>query len=148
MWDYVAKVCGHVLTDRDYRRGYYNEGHLISWDKAVRIADILDKKLESGAVAKYARWHKAKADGLPDVKCAFCHGKGRRVWEGDSPALVALGREPDPDGPMREGQEVKPCKNCEGKGKERPDEACYRFAADNVREFAKFCRASGGFRIQ
>ena len=54
LWDYVCDECANVLDEDDMKAGCYNDGKVITKTKAIKIADILFKKIESGETDKYA----------------------------------------------------------------------------------------------
>lgn len=85
----------------------------------------LDELLASGAVAAFERQYAADLKALPDEACKFCKRSGVRDDE------VLKGK----------------CNACAGSGTVRPWPANYAFSEENVREFAAFCRESGGFSI-
>ena len=53
LWSYVCDVCDHILDEEDMEHGSYNDGHVITEDKAIAIADVLDKLLDAGDVDKH-----------------------------------------------------------------------------------------------
>jgi len=117
LWDYIFRVCSDVITEEDYKKGHYNDGHLIDARKAKRIAKRLRFLLDEGEVKRWERVYKRRLKSLPDVKCDACNGTGKK------------------------------CNKCQGKGKVRPYETFYPFEENVVREFCEFVEDSGGFRI-
>jgi len=125
LWDYVCEVCEDILTEEDIEAGGFNDCHEIDEDKASRIAQRLFELIEEGYVEKYSRNHKKSLKELPDEVCEFCSGTGKR------------------NDRFVKGQ----CNACKGKGEVRPFQTNYPFDIENVKEFAEFCRDSGGFEI-
>lgn len=125
LWSYVESVARPVLLEEQWSGGCYNDGTEVSAEQALSIADLLDAALKSGAVEMEERKYKDELDRLPDEKCKYCKGTGTRK-----------------DMRVKNG-----CNVCLGKGKHRPMETQYPFGQDNVKEFSKFCRESGGFTI-
>ena len=85
LWDYV---CGSLdcLTQEDWNEGHTNNGHLISEEKAVAIADFLDYALRSGGVEEYADEYRMRQEDTKfeypfyeeNVRefAIFCHDSG------------------------------------------------------------------------
>lgn len=46
-WDFVYYVCQDILTESDNRKGHYNDGYLISGQKAEKIAKRLKSILKT-----------------------------------------------------------------------------------------------------
>jgi hypothetical protein len=125
LWEYVAENCSDVLTEEDVYEGSLNDGHLISEEKALKIAAKLKELIASGKTKAYEEERKKYLESLPDEVCDLCHGTG-----------------------VRNDDVVKgTCNKCDGKGKVRPLETWYPFSVENVEEFAEFCEESGGFEI-
>ena len=125
LWMYVCDMCPTILNNNDKERGTYNDGHFINADKAKRIAIRLEHLCNQGEVKKFEIDRKFMLDNLPDIECKICHGSGKRNDE------VVQGT----------------CNGCEEKGTVRPWDCSYPFSEKNVKDFAKFCRESGGFCI-
>ena len=125
LWDFVFDQCGDVISEEDHRKGHYNDGHLIPREKSERIAQRLLALCANGRVLDVEREYKKQQEALPDEICDLCHGTGTR------PDIVVLNG----------------CNACHGKGARRPSDTYYPFSAENVLEFAEFCKDSGGFRI-
>ena len=125
LWDFVHDQCGDIITDEDHRAGHFNDGHLIKAVQAERIAQRLLALCSNGRVLDVEREYKRVQEAVPDEICNLCNGTGTR-----NDMVVANG-----------------CNKCHGKGTVRPSETLYPFQAENVLEFAEFCKDSGGFRI-
>lgn len=126
LWDFVFDQCADIISEDDYRAGHYNDGHLISAQKAERIARRLMALCANGRVLDVEREYREAQEKLPDEKCVYCHGTGTRT------DMVVSGG----------------CNACHGKGARRPSSTYYQFEAENVLEFAEFCEQSGGFQIK
>lgn len=117
---YVVELCNLNAA------GWFtDDGMEITEALAVKIADALDAELKSGRTAKYSKAYAMRLKSLPLVPCEICKGSGRR---NDN---VIKGK----------------CNGCEGTGKRKAWETNYPFSVANVREFARYCRKSGGFKI-
>lgn len=123
LWQYV---CGlEILTDEEMTAGEFNDGKRIGKRKAIKIADTLEALVKEGKTKQYETARATMLKLLPDEPCEICNGTGKR------------------DDEYVKGK----CNGCDGKGKRRPFSTNYGFNVDNVKEFIKFCRNSGGFRI-
>ena len=106
LWHFVCNECDDILTEEDMDKGSYNDCHLIDKEKAIAIADRLDKMNKAGVIDEYAvGFETQRLQAKEDNKGKKCSDDGYDWSES------------------------------------------YPFDADNVREFAKFCRDSGGFTI-
>ena len=125
LWAYICdEVAPNILSDEDKERGEYNDYHLITAIKATYIADRIDELDKSGELEAFEEKYKRSLKALPKETCDICNGSG-----------------------VRNDEHVKgKCNACED-GKKENWAKSYPFEADNVREFAKFARASGGFEI-
>lgn len=131
LWDYVCEQSDGVLSEADKNKGSFNDGHAISAAKANKLAKLLNKQLESGEVLRYSKEYAAMLAAIPDEKCNWCDGTGdRKDLE-----------------PAEWKEKCGGCNSCHGKGTVRPFITNYPFSEENVREFAEFCEASGGFEI-
>ena len=126
LWDYVGKELG-ILTDEEYKEGLWNNGYLISKEKAKAIGQKLSELIDSGRTEKYIEARRQFIEALADEVCEFCKGTGSRL----------------PDHPLGKG----PCLSCNGTGKERPWISNYPMDLENMKMFAEFCSFSGGFEI-
>jgi hypothetical protein len=118
--DYIVEQC-----NLDAEGWFDNGGHEVSPEDAQRIALTLDRLLASGEVKKYETEYMRELANLADVQCTICNGSGVRLDE------------------FVQGS----CNACGGKGHVPPFVKSYPFSEENVREFAQFCRRSGGFTI-
>jgi len=125
LWSFVTDMCIDILDERDIEGGGYNNGHLITKEKAREIGSRLNKLILDGTVVYAQKKYVDILEKLPDEKCDLCDGTGQR-----NDAIV-------------QGQ----CNGCEGKGTRRPWQTNYPFNTENVKEFAEFCLASNGFTI-
>lgn len=122
LWNYVEIVCVDVLIKEEYENGYTKE-------TAEKIARRLRDLDMAGELDRYEKAYNEFRAMLPDVPCGICGGTGRRA---EPPAI---------------GPGELECNGCGGKGTRRPFFTMYPFTAENVREFARFCAESGGFRV-
>ena len=113
------------IPEEEAKDWQYNNGTEVSEETALHIADTLDALIESRHTAQYERDYKRRLESLPPERCRVCHGTGKRNDK------AVKGK----------------CSACLGKGEVENFDMLYPFNVENVREFAQFCRESGGFRI-
>lgn len=63
VWMYPMVVAGDALDEQDYELGGMNDGHLISTEKARRIAEILEARLVKGLRDDGDALHALEANG-------------------------------------------------------------------------------------
>jgi DnaJ-class molecular chaperone len=81
--------------------------------------------ITEGHTGRYEKEYKERLASLPLEKCEFCRGTGVR------------------DDEFVQGK----CNACQGRGERESFDLNYPFEEANVKEFAEFCRESGGFKI-
>ena len=126
-WRPLAKyVLSNVdIPDEEAQDWQYNNGSVVSEETALRIADTLENLIAQGHTQRYKEQYRKRLARLPLVECDICHGLGIRN------DVFVQGT----------------CNACAGKGKVQHSDTYYPFDVENVKEFAQFCRESGGFRI-
>lgn len=118
---------------------YSNDGDGLDAEGAKALAAAVQRDLDSGLVAKYAKDREEHLASLPLIECNLCAGTGIRTDE--------VGRSYGFDVPRDPLTGKGGCNGCEGNGKVRPWGADSPFDVENVREFAGFLSACGGFEI-
>jgi hypothetical protein len=101
-----------------------NDGDGLDAAESEKLAMRLCGLLESGAVKAYCTNHAARLAKLPDEACLRCKGTGFRVSNPDIP-----------------------CLQCGGSGKVAAFDRAYSVDEEDVKEFAAFLKACGGFAI-
>mgnify|MGYP003148120808 CR=1 FL=1 len=129
LWNFICMVCDDILTNKDMELGNENSGHIISKTKAKRIAGRISRMDKNMEIKEYETNHKKFLESLDDEDCNICDGTGKRK---KAPEVGAGDIE---------------CNGCNGRGTRKHFSTNYPFDADNIRDFAKFCRNSGGFEI-
>jgi hypothetical protein len=125
LWLYICEeVAPDILTEEDKERGSYNDAHHINAIKANYIADKIEKIDAAGELDAFEKKYRAELAALDKVKCEHCNGSG-----------------------IRNDRYVQGKCNVCINGMREHWGTNYPFEATNVREFAKFARASGGFEI-
>lgn len=130
-WRRLAIYCCEVAPaiTSACKSWHYNDGDGLDAEGAIKLADALDAEIAAGRTVTYERIYNGRLEMTPDEDCTICGGTGRRK-----------------EAPMVGAGDL-PCNGCDSKGHRHPDSTFYPFSVDNVREFAAFLRASGGFRI-
>ncbi len=125
LWCFVGYYCKDILSEKDFKYGCYNEGYLITRDKAKAIGERWNKLIHKGTVSRMEEGYIIDREQLPDEPCVICNGTGVRNDK------VVQGK----------------CNACNGKGVRENFNKRYLFTAKNVKKFAEFCLMSNGFRI-
>jgi hypothetical protein len=128
-WHPLWAYCREVYAPCREVAGHVNEGDGLDAEHAAELGTTLRRQLAAGHTAAYAAIRQAEIDAMPNTPCAICEATGRQlVMAGSVTTWID-------------------CYECEGTGSAKPWAASYCFDAENVRAFAEFCAASGGFRI-
>ena len=123
--DFVLQRCEHMMKQHEMRFWGSNDGQKVGKKSAEAIAKELQRLIKNGTVKAYTKQYMKDLKAIPDTECDICHGTGIREFK----------------------EELINCNGCNGKGTVRPWQCHYPFSEANVKEFAKFCQNSGGFRI-
>lgn len=139
-----------------------NDGDGLNAFQSVRLADALDRMIETGRAARAVEARTAALRALPHEDCPLCGGTGVRT-DGIADEVDAHQRQRQRDMTIPEdavwetpdGQTLQHpragatgwCNGCDGRGVRRPNECRYDFTVEDLKEFAVFARHSGGFAI-
>jgi len=129
LWEYVVRNCDDVLTVRQAYDGTMNNGIIVTKVQTNKIARRLQKLLDNGDVQIYKKNREDELDSLSDEICEVCEGTGKRRK------------------PPKTGAGKHDCNGCDSTGKVESFLKHYPFNVDNVQDFLKFCKTSGGFEI-
>lgn len=135
--DYILRT--HPELASSCAEWHSNSGDGLNAAESIALADALDADLASGAVDAYSTAYAAEVAALPREACNLCNSTGLRTDE----IGVAHGY----DKPRHPATGRGGCNGCAGVGTREHWAASYPFSTENVREFAMFLRASGGFKI-
>ena len=130
-----------------------NDGDGLNAALAVRLAGGLDKMIADGSLADLIEMRRAQVRNLPMRECCICKGSGVRNDEigtesGDPFKVIPEdARDAWGEGPHPRAGETGWCNGCDGRGHRLPREADFPLEFDAVKQFAEFCRHSGGFEI-
>jgi hypothetical protein len=125
---------------------YSNNGDGLDEQAAQRLGQRLEALLADGTISAYV----AERDGAmaPLETCIWCDGAGvlERI-ERECPCHGSLSHCVNCKSTGTQVYEKRLCQMCDGQGKRRPLDADYPLTVDDVRQFAAFVLASGGFQI-
>ena len=82
LWIYVCNECDDILDVGDIEHGGYNDGHLITEDKACAIAKRLFELIDSGEVKGYEDFHSKQADEAKAVNERYLADGGKKYGDG------------------------------------------------------------------
>ena len=146
-WHPLADLCLELApeTCAPCTDWHSNDGDGLDAEHAAMLGYRLDKLIEDGTVASYIAIRDAGLKALPLETCRLCAGTGVRSDQ--------IGRKNglhtqviDEPGHPRHG-ETGTCNGCHSRGVEPAWETHYHLAINDVREFALFLQACGGFQI-
>ena len=137
--DFVLWLADEELGDKDREGWHNNGGHRVDEKTATIIADLLEEAIKQGAVQKMEEENKRRRDKakLHNLEIEKKHKELRKIVErhtGKKDLVPADYPEPF----NSQWNDIQKLTNYE---------AHYPFSVDNVKDFAKFCRESGGFEI-
>ncbi len=139
LWSFVIAACDDILTERDKEAGSYNDGHIISKTKSLRIAARLTKLDKDGTIDKYSN------EMNPMIERAKKNNKKIQIKVILLQKMVKL-----ETGVENMVPKDYPKKFYDKYMKLMDKEdwsAHYPFDIDNIRSFTLFCKQSGGFEI-
>lgn len=146
-WRPLAHLCNELAPDICAKCTYWqsNDGDGLDEEGALALAAVLECALADGTIDKFVKENDEYLASLPDEPCKLCDGTGVRTDElAKSAGMVdEVINEP---GHPRHGQKGT-CNACGGRGHVPPWQTHYCIDAENVREFAAFLGACGGFNI-
>lgn len=138
--------CHLQFLGEEPERGHDNSGYIINDDNATKLGLALLQDLENGNVTKYKKEYYNYVSNLEREHCDICDGTGIRTDQ-VGVELKMPEKQLDSVTASFTNRTHGYCNGCEGLGTRDPFEASYHFDEENVRDFAKFCIASGGFQI-
>lgn len=136
---FVCNHCWDLLDDKDMDSGHYNDGHVITKNKAIAIAKRLENVIETEETKMWIQEH---MDTLEQAK------RNNKQVEAELEELKKIVKvktdNPDvypaiyPDKYKKKYDEIYAKRNWA---------SSYPFHKDNVINFIKFAKQSGGFSI-
>ena len=158
LWELVCNICNDILTKEDIIAGSYNDGHNITEETAIKMADKLKQYLDSDFITQYIKDRNKEIQNKKLVDCKICDTSGWRkrsstLGRGETVLLKewAYNQELNLEDIKKENipQAIDciPCNSCNGSGKRKDNSTRYYLDLDNVKHFTEFCKHSGGFSI-
>lgn len=141
---YINDHCSPHLVSQ-CKHWFTNDGDGLRGKQAVALAAELHEQLACGAALHYVGDRNAALAALPRVECQWCEGTGVRR-DGVGRQMGMPDKVIDTPGHPRYGH-TGWCNACSGVGNRADDETMYVLTVDDIRAFADFCAASGGFEI-
>jgi len=139
MWNFVCNVCEDVLTEEDMAGGSFNDNHLISEEKALAMADLLDVLIKDGTVDTIEK------DVMAGVEKARIINEAISKEKEELREIVRKATGKEDIAPIDYPEDFRKLWD---KLNDKEDwGGRYPFDKENVIQFSKFCRQSGGFRI-
>lgn len=136
--NYVLQLMGNEFTEDEQKSWHHNDGYEVSEEQARKIADRLEQELKTNRVKTVEGFYKEK------MKRASAKNKVLEKKRNELEKIVW----------DKTGQKLAPVKYPEPFKQQWEDiqnqydwEASYPFSEENVIEFMRFCRESGGFQI-
>ncbi len=146
-WHPLADLCLELApeTCAPCEHWHSNDADGLDARRSRMLGSGLEKLIEDGTVASYIAIRDAALKALPLEMCRHCNGSGIRTDE--------IAREHglhtqviDEPGHPRHG-ETGTCNGCNSRGTQPHRETHYHLDINDVREFAVFLKACGGFEI-
>lgn len=139
LWNYVCSIFPKAVDVT----GQYNNGDGLDEIDAGRLAQILERELETGKTDEYIKRYKKFQDNLPDEDCTICAGTGKYQPQPEmeiaNKIIEAITNE--------KAEESETCNACKGTGRREAWAKHYPMDLKVVRDFKEFVQDSGGFRI-
>ncbi|MBR0693639.1 hypothetical protein [Bradyrhizobium lablabi] len=135
-WRPLAGYCCEVAPEITSKCTYWqsNDGDGLGKRDAIKLADVLQKEIESGRTLSFQRRYTSAQEMTANEPCPICAGTGTRL-----PVPHRGAGDPKTTG-------IK-CNGCDGNGTRRPYSTDYPFDVENVQKFVAFLRGCGGFQI-
>lgn len=141
--DYACYIAPE--TTAACKHWHTNDGDGLDADGAATLAKELKASIDDGRAESYIKIRDAELSAMPSQVCTYCKGTGvRRDGVGESMAMPT--KKIETVGHPRHG-ELGWCNACDGIGSVRPHDTHYPLDIDNIKNFAAFLEACGGFEI-
>jgi len=136
--NYVLQLMGNEFTEEEQKSWHHNDGFEVSEKQARKIADRLEQELKTNRVKTVESFYKEKmkrASAKNKVLEKKRNELEKIVWEKTGEKLAPV-KYPEPF--KQQWEDIQ---------NQYDWEASYPFSEENVIEFMRFCRESGGFQI-
>ena len=137
--DFVLWLADEELSDKDREGWHSNGGHRVDEKTAKVIAELLEASIDEGIAKRYqdATDDKMKKAQAHNKEIEKKHKELRKIVERHTGKKDLVPNDyPEPFN--SQWNDIQKLTNYE---------AHYPFSVENVKDFAKFCRESGGFEI-
>ena len=146
IWNFVCEVCPDILTEEDFKRGHYNDNHLIEEDRAIDIAKRLREKMDL-AIKRQSLYdkelpEKEKFNKMLEEAARFLFENISKRHSPTSMLITCPG-----DMQTHDPENYKRWETLMHSGNIQFDETSYPINAQWIEDFANFAENSGGFRI-
>ena len=146
LWIYSCDIGSEIIDSQTAEEGHMNMAAGLNAEQASKLAELLQEEIDSGRTAQYESHINEVRASLPREDCKWCNATGIREDE------VGLKdghpfKELKPEIQILTGRTYGWCNACDGIGTVENWAANYPFSLENVINFVKFCRESGGFHI-
>lgn len=131
LWGFIEDTYPEIARKVEY--AYSNDGDGLGAKDSKHLSKMIKRDLDNGFVDKYIANYTAVREAIPDERCEYCDGSGKRDDE--------VGQS------LRELDPKFTCNACEGKGSHRPLGASVCIDRKTIEEFAEFLENCGGFAI-
>ena len=123
-----------------------NDGDGLDETDSVVLGQMILNDIADGTVADYERAYNTQLAELDREHCEYCNGTGIRKDEVGNDMGYAT-EELSPEIAILTGRTHGSCNACSGVGTKEHFAMNYPFSAENVKAFAEFLLACGGFQI-
>jgi hypothetical protein len=132
LWQYCYSIAEDIISEEVYSLGCMNNGAGLDAINSKKLAFRLKGAIAEGHTVRYEKEYTERLAALPLLSCVYCEGTGIRK---------------DAVGIVYGMVERNWCNGCDGKGQRKHFDTEYPFTEENVKEFAVFLDACGGFKI-
>ncbi len=137
--DYVLNLMGGIIPKEDHSAWHHNDGYRVEEDIALKIADRLEQELKTSRVRQIQK-HYDEVN-----KKAIEHNNKLRIKMKELHQIVIDKTGDENIAPVSYPEPFK--SQWDDIYKMLDHMAGYPFSEENVVDFMRFCRASGGFKI-
>jgi hypothetical protein len=146
LWEYCCEAGEKIISDDIAQGGHFNDGVGLDADGALALGNLLLEEIAAGRTVEYESRYNAFLASLDRTDCDLCDATGIRADEVGVEAGMPE-KELSSENQILTGRMHGWCNACDGVGTREAWALSYPFSIDNVRNFAEFCKASGGFEI-
>lgn len=144
LWNYVEDNYPEIAELVEH--AHSNDGDGLNAKKSMELAQLLESDLKTGKAIEYVESRNKRLSELPMEDCKYCDATGIRS---DSVGVQwgLPDRELSEEKKIVLGRDKGTCNGCDGVGQTSQWETNYYLDVDDIKEFADFLQACGGFEI-